>query len=175
MRLNNSITEYGMVAKLFHWLTFIILIIQIPLGFYLVRLDFSDLRVTLDEVHVIGGIIVFYLTLFRLIYKFFNKSPNFSSESFIGQKFIAKVNHFALYVVILTVTLSGIFKKLYNGEKLDFFIFKIRIDDNFDLADKFYEIHILSNYSLIALISLHILAVIFHKLFFKENILKRMT
>ena len=175
MRLNNSITEYGMVAKLFHWLTFIILIIQIPLGFYLVRLDFSDLRVTLDEVHVIGGIIVFYLTLFRLIYKFFNKSPNFSSESFIGQKFIAKVNHFALYVVILTVTLSGIFKKLYNGEKLNFFIFKIRIDDNFDLADKFYEIHILSNYSLIALISLHILAVIFHKLFFKENILKRMT
>tara|TARA_B100000674_G_scaffold13750_1_gene10115 strand:+ start:921 stop:1448 length:528 start_codon:yes stop_codon:yes gene_type:complete len=175
MRLNNSITEYGLVAKLFHWLTFIILIIQIPLGFYLVRLDFSDLRVTLDEVHVIGGIIVFYLTLFRLIYKFFNKSPNFSSESFIGQKFIAKVNHFALYVVILTVTLSGIFKKLYNGEKLDFFIFKIRIDDNFDLADKFYEIHILSNYSLIALISLHILAVIFHKLFFKENILKRMT
>ena len=151
MRLNNSITEYGLVAKLFHWLTFIILIIQIPLGFYLVRLDFSDLRVTLDEVHVIGGIIVFYLTLFRLIYKFFNKSPNFSSESFIGQKFIAKVNHFALYVVILTVTLSGIFKKLYNGEKLDFFIFKIRIDDNFDLADKFYEIHILSNYSLIAL------------------------
>ena len=175
MRLNNSITEYGLVAKLFHWLTFIILIIQIPLGFYLVRLDFSDLRVTLDEVHVIGGIIVFYLTLFRLIYKFFNKSPNFSSESFIGQKFIAKVNHFALYVVILTVTLSGIFKKLYNGEKLNFFIFKIRIDDNFDLADKFYEIHILSNYSLIALISLHILAVIFHKLFFKENILKRMT
>ena len=175
MRLNNSITEYGLVAKLFHWLTFIILIIQIPLGFYLVRLDFSDLRVTLDEVHVIGGIIVFYLTLFRLIYKFFNKSPNFSSESFIGQKFIAKVNHFALYVAILTVTLSGIFKKLYNGEKLDFFIFKIRIDDNFDLADKFYEIHILSNYSLIALISLHILAVIFHKLFFKENILKRMT
>ena len=175
MRLNNTITEYGLFAKLFHWLTFIILIIQIPLGFYLVRLDFSDLRVTLDEVHVIGGIIVFYLTLFRLIYKFFNKSPNFSSKSFIGQKFIAKVNHFALYVVILTVTLSGIFKKLYNGEKLDFFIFKIRIDDNFDLADKFYEIHILSNYSLIALISLHILAVIFHKLFFKENILKRMT
>ena len=175
MRLNNTITEYGLFAKLFHWLTFIILIIQIPLGFYLVRLDFSDLRVTLDEVHVIGGIIVFYLTLFRLIYKFFNKSPNFSSESFIGQKFIAKVNHFALYVVILTVTLSGIFKKLYNGEKLNFFIFKIRIDDNFDLADKFYEIHILSNYSLIALISLHILAVIFHKLFFKENILKRMT
>ena len=75
MRLNNSINEYGLVAKLFHWLTFIILLIQIPLGFYLVRLDFSDLRITLDEIHVIGGILVFYLTLFRLIYKFFNKSP----------------------------------------------------------------------------------------------------
>ncbi len=175
MRLNNSINEYGLVAKLFHWLTFIILLIQIPLGFYLVRLDFSDLRITLDEIHVIGGILVFYLTLFRLIYKFFNESPRFSPEIFIGQKFISKINHFALYITILTVTISGIFKKLYNGEKLDFFLFKIRIDDNFDLADKFYEIHILSNYTLIALISLHVLAVIIHKLFFKENILKRMT
>ena len=27
MRLNNSINEYGLVAKLFHWLTFIILLV----------------------------------------------------------------------------------------------------------------------------------------------------
>jgi cytochrome b561 len=42
------------------------------------------------------------------------------------------------------------------------------------LADQFYDIHILANYTLIGLISLHILAVIVHRYIFKENILKKM-
>ena len=145
------------------------------MGFILVRLDFSDLRITVENIHVIVGISIFYLTLFRLIYKFFSKSPKLIPEAFIGQNVIAKVNHYALYVALLTITTSGILKKLFNGEKLNFFIFKLRIEDNFDLADQFYNIHVISNYTLIALITLHIFAVLFHQIFLKENILKRMT
>ena len=145
------------------------------MGFILVRLDFSDLRITIENVHVIVGISIFYITLFRLIYKFFSKSPKLMPEAFFGQNLIAKLNHFALYVALLTITTSGILKKLFNGEKLNFFIFKLRIEDNFDLADQFYKVHVISNYTLIVLISLHILAVLFHQIFLKENILKRMT
>ena len=54
------------------------------------------------------------------------------------------------------------------------FFKEIKIKDNFELADQFYNIHIYSNYTIIALISLHILAVIAHKLLFKDNLLKRM-
>ncbi|MDB9801968.1 cytochrome b/b6 domain-containing protein, partial [Candidatus Pelagibacter ubique] len=43
----------------------------------------------------------------------------------------------------------------------------------FELSEQFYSIHILANYILIGLISLHILAVLFHKFLLKENILKR--
>ena len=60
-----------------------------------------------------------------------------------------------------------------GGEKLNIFFSKIKIQSNFELAEIFYEIHIYANYTLIALISLHILAVIIHKIVFKENILKR--
>jgi superoxide oxidase len=79
-----------------------------------------------------------------------------------------------LYLSVLTITISGILKKLFNGEKLNFFFKDIQIQDNFDLADQFYDIHILANYTLIGLISLHILAVIVHRYIFKENILKKM-
>ena len=175
MSLNNTISEYGLVAKLFHWISFIILIIQIPLGFYLVKLDFSDTRITLEEYHVIFGIIIFYLTILRLFYKIISKSPKLHNSSFIGQNLIAKLNHFALYLSLLAITTSGILKKLFNGETLNFFLFKLKFKTNFDLADKFYDLHIISNYTLIVLISLHIFAVIFHKVFLKENILKRMT
>ena len=76
-------------------------------------------------------------------------------------------------ISILEKNISGALKKLYNGEELDIFFFKIEIKDNFELADIFYEIHIIGNLTLIGLITLHILAVIIHKLFFKENLLKR--
>ena len=173
--MDNNIEQYSWFSKFFHWITFLILIVQIPLGFILVRMEFSDLRITIENLHVVAGITVFYVTLIRLIFKFFSQSPKLLPNAFVGQKLIAKLNHVALYVALLTITTSGILKKLFNGEKLNFFFFKLKINDNFDLADQFYTVHIVSNYTLIILISLHILAVLFHQIFLKENILKRMT
>ena len=173
MRLRNTLTEYGTISKIFHWSSAAVLIIQIPLGFYLVDMDFSEKRLTVESLHVTLGISIFYLTLFRLIYKTINPTPSLQNSIFIGQKLIAKLNHYLLYISILTITISGALKKLYNGEELDIFFFKIEIKDNYELADIFYEIHIIGNFTLIGLITLHILAVIVHKLFFKENLLKR--
>ena len=173
MRLSNSLTEYGTISKIFHWLSAAVLIIQIPLGFYLVDMDFSEKRLTVESIHVILGLSIFYLTLLRLIYKIFNPTPSLQNSIFSGQKIIAKLNHIFLYIAILTITISGALKKLYNGEELDIFFFNLEIQDNFNLAEIFYEIHILSNYTLITLISLHIFAVLIHKVLFKENLLKR--
>ena len=172
--MDDNIEQYSWFSKFFHWITFLILIVQIPLGYILVRMEFSDLRITIENLHVVAGITVFYVTLIRLIFKFFSQSPKLLPNAFVGQKLIAKLNHVALYVALLTITTSGILKKLFNGEKLNFFFFKLKINDNFDLADQFYTVHIVSNYTLIILISLHILAVLFHQIFLKENILKRM-
>ena len=173
MRLTNSLTEYGSISKIFHWLSAAVLLIQIPLGFYLVDLDFSEKRLTIESIHVILGLSIFYLTLLRLIYKLFNPTPSLGNNIFPGQRLIAKLNHILLYLSILVITTSGALKKLFNGEMLDLFLFDIEIKDNFELAELFYEIHILSNYTLIALISLHIFAVIIHKVVFKENLLKK--
>jgi cytochrome b561 len=108
-----------------------------------------------------------------LLNKIFNPTPKLDPSIFKGQKFIAKINHILLYAAILAITISGILKKLFNGETLVIFFKEIKIQDNFTLADQFYNIHILSNYSIITLITLHIFAVIVHKLFFNENLLKK--
>ena len=104
----------------------------------------------------------------------FNPTPKLEPSVFKGQKFLAKLNHILLYVTILSITISGIFKKLFNGETLTIVFKKIKIQDNFELGELFYDIHVISNYILIALIIIHILAVITHKLFFNDNLLKRM-
>jgi superoxide oxidase len=175
MKIVNSSEEYGLLAKLFHWVTFIILIIQIPFGFYLVGLEFSDRRIDLENIHILIGITIFYFVLFRLIWKLFNPSPKYEHNFFKGQNLIARANHFLLYLGIFAITISGVLKKLYMGEKLNFFIFKYAFkESNFQLADSFYVVHIYANYLLIALVSLHILATVAHHVFFKDKILKKM-
>ena len=176
MQVFNSFGKYGLLAKLFHWITFVILILQIPFGFYLVGLEFSDRRIDLENIHILIGITVFYITLFRLVWKFFNSSPTEGNSFFKGQIFIAKANHFFLYLSIFTITISGILKKLYMGEKLNFLFFSYGFKkDNFQLADLYYEVHIYANYLLIVLVALHILAVIVHHFIFKDKILNKIT
>ena len=157
-----------------HWISAVLLFIQIPLGFYLVDLDFGPERLSIEDIHVTVGLSIFYLVILRLLYKIFNPTPRLEPSVFKGQKFLAKLNHVMLYVTILSITISGILKKLFNGETLTIIFKKIKIQDNFELGELFYDIHVISNYVLIVLIIIHILAVITHKLFFNDNLLKRM-
>ncbi|WP_435097953.1 cytochrome b [Candidatus Pelagibacter bacterium nBUS_27] len=173
MHLKNTLTEYGLISKLLHWLSAILLIGQIPLGFYLVDLDFGPERLNIENIHVAVGLSLFYLVILRLLYKIFNPTPKLEPSIFKGQKFLAKLNHILLYVTILSITISGIFKKLFNGETISIIFKKIKIQDNFELGELFYDIHIFSNYLMIALIIIHLMAVITHKLFFGDNLLKR--
>ena len=103
MGLTNTITEYGTFSKIFHWLSAALLIVQIPLGFYLVDMDFSEVRLTVESLHVTLGISIFYLTILRLTYKTLNPTPPLQNSIFTGQKLIAKLNHYFL-------------KKIYSKE-----------------------------------------------------------
>ena len=130
-----------------HWLSAAILFIQIPLGFYLVDLDFGDQRITIEDIHVTLGLTVFYIIIIRLINNILNPTPKLDPSIFKGQRFLAKMNHVLLYIAILAITISGILKKLFNGEILTILFKEIQINENFDLADQFYEIHIPVSYT----------------------------
>ena len=169
----NTLTEYGLISKLLHWVSAILLLVQIPLGFYLVDLDFGPERINIESIHVIVGLSIFYLVILRLLTKIINPTPKLNPSIFKGQKFLAKLNHILLYVTILSITISGILKKLFNGETLVIFFREFRIQDNFELAEVFYDIHVFSNYFIIALITTHIVAVVVHKFFFNDNLIKK--
>ena len=173
MHVKNTLTEYGLISKFLHWVSAILLLVQIPLGFYLVDLDFGIERINIETIHVIIGLSIFYLVILRLLGKIINPTPKLDPNIFKGQKFLAKLNHILLYVTILSITISGILKKLFNGETLVIFFKEFKIQDNFELAELFYDIHVFSNYFIIALITIHIMAVVVHKFFFNDNLIKK--
>ena len=84
MSLLNNKSKYGLLSKLFHWLTAAGLIVQIPLGFYLVDLDFDQTRVDIENYHILFGLIIFYVTLIRLTFKLLSPAPNFNDNAFLA-------------------------------------------------------------------------------------------
>ena len=128
MHVKNTLTEYGIISKLLHWLSAILLLIQIPLGFYLVDLDFGEERLSIENIHIIIGLSIFYLVIIRLMNKIFNPTPKLDPSIFKGQRFLAKMNHVLLYIAILSITISGILKKLFNGEALTILFKEIQIN-----------------------------------------------
>ena len=173
MHIKNTIAEYGLISKFLHWVSAILLFVQIPLGFYLVDLDFGLEKINIESIHVIIGLSIFYLVILRLLTKIINPTPKLNPSIFKGQKFLAKLNHIFLYMTILSITISGILKKLFNGENLVIFFKEFKIQDNFELAELFYDIHVFSNYFIIVLLIIHIMAVIVHKFFFDDNLIKK--
>ena len=61
MRLTNNLTEYGLISKIFHWLSAAVLLIQIPLGFYLVDLEFDEKRLSIENIHIILGLSLIHI------------------------------------------------------------------------------------------------------------------
>ena len=63
MHSRDTVTEYSLISKLLHWTSAIILFVQIPLGFYLVDLDFGPERLNIENIHVLVGLSIFYLVI----------------------------------------------------------------------------------------------------------------
>ena len=97
MKLMNDNTAYGLIARVFHWFTFLILLIQLPLGVYLDNLEFSEFKLTVENIHVIIGLSVFYITLLRLLWKTYNVQPSSSSISKF-QIIAGKATHWLFYI-----------------------------------------------------------------------------
>tara|TARA_Y100000746_G_C15394553_1_gene403727 strand:- start:43 stop:573 length:531 start_codon:yes stop_codon:yes gene_type:complete len=174
MKFTNSKTKYGLIAKIFHWTIFIILTLQFPLGVYLDDLEFSEFKLSIENWHVTIGMLIFYVTLARLIWKSLNLDPSKHNQVNNIQKYIAISIHYLFYIILLLITLSGIVKLLVSGDTINFIFFNYSIDYiNFDLAKNFHKIHFLSSYFLIVLFILHLGAVIYHHFFLKDPIIKK--
>ena len=175
MKFQNNKQSYGLLAKISHWLTFFILIVQLPLGIYLNNLEFSDFKLTFENIHILIGMTIFYITIFRLIWKSINVYPEHSSSISAIQIIAARISHWLFYVTLLTITLTGMLKLLMAGEEVNFIFISYESSYiDYDLAEIFHTLHSIGAYFLILLFVVHILAVIYHHYFLKDAILKKM-
>jgi cytochrome b561 len=105
MNLKGNSEEYGIVAQGLHWVTAILVVLMIPLGFYMARVSYDPL---FYRVHIFLGFAVLVLTLFRILWIFIDERPDRPSDMSQANFYVYKGVYVLLYVALVAMTLTGL-------------------------------------------------------------------
>lgn len=112
MTLRSDHLTYGTLARGLHWASAALIMVLIVLGLTMTRINAGD-NTTLYRIHVAIGLLVAVLTIIRVIWRFTEPSPVPPPMPPWRQKlYIA--NHYALYVGLLALAVTGIATLLTN-------------------------------------------------------------
>jgi cytochrome b561 len=177
MQLRNTTLIYGSIAKMFHWLMFVLIAGLIAVGLIMADMETSPDKLKLIGMHKAIGIIVLFLAALRLGWKMCNTSPLMPSSLKAWQLKAAKAAHLLLYFFMIAMPLSGWAMSSAAGYPVSvfgLFIMPNLVDPSQELREVFGETHEIMAWGLMATIALHVGAALQHHFIYKDNILRRM-
>jgi cytochrome b561/polyisoprenoid-binding protein YceI len=112
MALANTHTNYGSAARVFHWLTALLVLTLIPVAVIANELPYSTseelaLKAFLFSLHKTLGIAVFFVALLRIIWAISQPKPTALHPERKVETFMAETAHWLLYGSLVLAPLSG--------------------------------------------------------------------
>jgi cytochrome b561 len=170
-RKNDLTQKYSKGTIAIHWITTILILILFPLGKYMADLPAEE-KMGMIKVHAILGILILLLTLIRSWYYFKKKRPaDIKTGSKFNDKLVTWI-HNIFYFLLFGIAFSGIATMIAGGygDALQ--------ASNFEFINERSQITPLKPHGILAtimmlLLLMHVLGVLKHYIFTKENTLKR--
>lgn len=171
------VERYGSIAQCLHWLTALLVLGMIPMGFLLGGLPEGPVQNTAYDLHRSCGIVLLLLTILRLINRLFNRPP--PEDPTIGalQLKLAQAMHWLLYAFLFGMPLLGWWASSAYGAPTTFFwLFEMpRIAaENKPAAEAAFQLHGLGGFVLSVLLVGHAGAALHHHFFRGDDTLRRM-
>lgn len=107
MRWRNTNDGWGALAKAFHWLIALAIVINIPLGLWADALPLSTTKVEAFYWHKSVGLTVLWLAVLRLLWRFTNPTPRLPAAMPGWERVLAHGSHLLLYVAMIAMPVSG--------------------------------------------------------------------
>jgi cytochrome b561 len=178
MPLRSDTRRWGGLTKLLHWSVALLVIALLGVGLWMIDLPMSPDKVRVYALHKSIGITVLALMLVRIAWRAHEKSrPQMPFGMPAWERGVAWLSHVLLYVALLLMPLSGwLFNSAANFPLQWFGWFSLPALGGPDPAVKAFAraVHHWTAYTLIALVSLHVLAALKHHWFDRDETLRRM-
>ncbi|MDO8464012.1 MAG: cytochrome b [Gallionella sp.] len=173
----NPSTRYTTTAMALHWLTALFIFTTFPLGVYMHELALSPLKLQLVSYHKWLGVTIFLLTVARLAWRATHIPPPLPETIPLWQQRAAHGLHFLLYVLLLTIPLTGWLMSSAKGFPV-VYLGMVQLPDLVGkdkvLGDLLAEVHEMLNFGLLALVGMHIAAALKHHFIEHDATLRRM-
>jgi len=176
--IKNTIQSYGLVAKIFHWLLFLMLTFTIVAGNFLASMPRGVEKMQAAGMHKSFGALILMLIILRLLWRLLNETPRLPSDTTTIEAFLAKAMHWGLYLLMFAQPLSGMMMTQASGYPISFFglfEFPVFLDKNPELAKNFFAMHGIIWMVLVVAVLGHAGAALHHHFIKKDNVLKQMT
>ena len=167
---------YGTGARLFHWITAVLILVQLPAGIAMTSEAVPALNDALFILHKGLGCIFLLVVAARLAWKQSHPVPPLSPRLPALQRRIAALTHGLLYVLLIVMPVSGYVRTVGDGypiEMLDAIGVPPLIAGVPDLAHVMLVVHKFSGYLLTALIAAHLAAAAHHGLIERDGVMAR--
>ncbi|MEO8964208.1 MAG: cytochrome b [Gammaproteobacteria bacterium] len=173
--LKNSQTTYGSVAKFFHWLIFLLVLVMIFVGYFMDDVANEATREDVVNIHKVTGITILCLMALRLLWMLINPKPSLPGTA-VWERIAERTVHWLLYAVLIAMPICGWVGSVAAGYIPHFFSFKfaLPIPKSKAIDDLAFSIHNTLAIVIITVVSIHILAALYHHVIKKDNVLLRM-
>jgi cytochrome b561 len=176
MQLKNTLTRYGAVAQLFHWIIVALIITQFVLA---KRADGLSpvAKIGVLATHKSVGITILGLATLRLAWRLLNPVPPQPAGSPRWQNLTAQVSHFLLYALLfITPVLGWLMSSARNFSVSWWGLFTLPdfIEPNRAAYERLHDLHEFMAQTLAVIALVHIAAALKHHFLDRDDVLRRM-
>ncbi|MBS0310672.1 MAG: cytochrome b [Proteobacteria bacterium] len=169
--------RYSTPAIVLHWLVALLIFVAFPLGLYMADLPLSPEKLKLFSYHKWIGVTVFMLAGLRVVWRLTHTPPPLPASVAGWQRRASAVAHGLLYVLILVIPISGWLMSSAKGVQTVWFgVLPLPdlIGKDKALGHLLEEVHETLNYTLLALVVLHVAGALQHHFIERQPFLQRM-
>jgi len=167
--------RFDAVTVGFHWTTVALIVGMFATALMHEQAEGGAWAGPVLETHRSLGVTLWVVAVCRLAWRLrFAFLPPFPAGMPKVQQTAAKVTEYGLYALLLGQPLTGLAQSLTLGRPFPLFGWETPavMGRNRDLTSLFHGIHELSAWALLGLISLHVLAALFHRLVLRDDVLQ---
>lgn len=174
--MNNHL-RYTRMAIALHWLVAFLIIGAFPLGVVMSDMPLSPQKLKLISYHKWLGVSIFLLVVMRLAWRATHTPPPLLGGMPAWQQRAAHGLHHLLYLLLLAIPLGGWLMSSAKGFQtvyLGVLPLPDLLSKDKALGDLLREVHELLNFSMLALVAVHIAASLKHQFIERDGTLARM-
>ncbi len=162
---------------MFHWVVAALLLLQVPLAFYMVDQPLGPDKLGNYATHKSIGLLIFAVTALRLAWRLTHPSPPLPASVPGWQRLGARATQLLLYGLMFLMPLTGLLRSQAANFPVSFFgwfTLPTLVGVNNPFSDGMQEAHEIQGTILLVLISAHGLAALYHHFVRKDDVLRTM-